>query len=337
MSNVRDLKSPPKKLATRKLTGVAPWPLILLAAPEKRGKSWAAVEACMSPLVNGGVWFPIGENDPDEYALIPGFDEDRFDLVEHDGSYRGLRNALDDALADEQAGDGEPTMWVVDSGSRLWDLISGMAQHEMWQRLARKAAQRNQTPPETEQKPSVDLWNTAADRWGFVMDSLRAHNGPVIITARMELKAVMNSNGEPTREKEEKILAHKSLPFDVDVIVELQCPGEAIITGVRSVKMAGAKDRAEMKPFTVDKLLRALGVDGVVGTRSHSGIDVQDKPATEAEVARVELAGWCEEHNLDKQAVAVEFAQANGGTAITVASAKLVRAFLALKKAEVAA
>lgn len=280
----------------------------------------------MSDLVAGGLWFPVGENDPDEYAQIPGFDGKRFDLVEHDGTYRGLRNALESALAAEQSRKGKPLMWVIDSGSRLWDLISGMAQHEMYQRLARKAAQQNRPAPDTEQKPAVDLWNVAADRWSYVMDALRAHNGPVVITARMELKAVMNGNGEPTRDKEQKILAHKSLPSEVDAIVELQGPGEAVITGVRSVKLAGVEARRDMHDFTVDKLLRALGVDHGVGTRTHSGIDPTDSQADEA---RTELGAWCDANTADRSQVAAQFADANGGLTIAEATAGEIRAFMA--------
>ncbi len=319
----------------RKLTGIAPWPIILLAGPEKVGKTWSAVEACMTDLVDGGFWFPIGENDPDEYALIPGFDHDKFTFVANDGTYRDVLAAMDEQLATEKKRT-KPTMWVVDSGSRAWDLLSGMAQHEMYQRLARKAAQRNQPPPETEQKPSVDLWNTAADRWSHLMDAMRQHNGPVVITARMELKAVMNDKGEPTRDKEQKILTHKSLPFDVDAIVELQSPGHAVITGVRSVKMAGVGDRREMREFTVDNLLRALGVDQSVGTRNHSAIDPADKPATAAEEARADLAVMCDDNGWDRNDVAAEFTKLYDAE-VKTASAKVLREFMALKSTQPAA
>jgi hypothetical protein len=328
------MKEPEPMPRHRKLTGIAPWPMILLAGPEKVGKTWSAVEACMSELVAGGYWFPFGENDPDEYALIPGFSHDRFTLVRNDGTYRDLLASLDEELAAEK-GRTEPTMWVLDSGTRAWDLLSNMAQLEMYERQRRKAEYarakgRDVPPPDPEQKPSVDLWNIAADRWSHIVDAFRKHHGPVIITARMELKTIMQ-NGEPTKEKEQKILAHKSLPSDVDAIVELSAPGQAVVTGVRSVKLAGLDKRAEYKGFTVDKFLRALGVDKAVGDRSHSGIDAEDKPATEAEAARGELRALCEANGWDMTAVAAEFEKCEG-VAVKVASAKVIRDYIAAKK-----
>lgn len=310
----------------RKLTGVAPWPMILLAGPEKVGKTWAAVQACMTELVAGGLWFPFGENDPDEYALIPGFDHERFDLVQNDGTYRDLLAALTEELEAEK-GREKPTLWVLDSGTRAWDLLCGMAQREMYERLARKAARDNKPAPDIEQKPAVDLWNIAADRWSHIIDALRKHRGPVVITARMELKTVMSPNGEPTRDKEQKILAHKSLPFDVDAIVELSAPGHAVVTGVRSVKLAGLDKRTEFTDFTVDKLLRALGVEQG-GERSHSAIDPDDKPAQEAEQERARLLELLGEKGWDGKKVAATFADRSGGLPIKEATAPEIRAHI---------
>lgn len=315
-------------MKTRKLTGVAPWPLILLAGPEKVGKTWTAVEACMSDLLDGGLWFPLGENDPDEYALIPGFDHDRFDLVEHDGTYRSLMRALDEALAEERE-TGLTRLWVLDSGSQLWELLTQMAQREMFERLVRKAQRQNRpAPEETEQKPSIDLWNTAAERWGHVIDALRQHRGPVVITCRVEEKAVMNDNGEPTKEKDRKIIAHKSLKSDVDVIAELTAPGEAVISGLRSVKLAGVRDGAPFKDFSIHALLARMGVEATAPSRSHTPIDAADQPARDADEARAELLALCTEHGWNPREIAAEYANQSDGLALQAAtSAPAIRAF----------
>lgn len=73
-------------LKTRQPTGKPSWPILLLAGREKAGKSWAAVAASASDLIGRTLYIGIGEDDPDEYALIPGAS---FEIVEHDGTYPG--------------------------------------------------------------------------------------------------------------------------------------------------------------------------------------------------------------------------------------------------------
>lgn len=316
-------------LQTRKLTGKPPWPITALAGPEKVGKTWAAVEACMSPLVSGGLWFPLGEDDPDEYSLIPGFDDDRFDLVLHDGSYRGLLAALDDAVAQEKAAGprDKPTVWVLDSGTRLWDLLSGMAQREMYDRLRKKAEREKRPIPDVEQKPAVDLWNIAADRWGHIFDALRAHQGPSIITVRMELTTVMDAAGNPTKEKAQKIQAQKRLGFDVGAIVEMLAVGETYLSGVRSVKLASLDPRVKFTNFSMDLLWRRLGLEEPAGPRIHSGIDPDDKPAAEAEVARAELRAFCAERGWEGEVVAALWLAQADSPLKTCTNAAAIRTF----------
>lgn len=300
-------------LKTRKLTGRPPWPITLLAGSEKTGKTWAAVAASSSDLIGHTLWFPIGEDDPDEYKQIPGFDEDRFDLVLHDGSYRGLLGALEDA-ANFQDRNGKPTLWVLDSGTRLWDLLSGMAQLEANARWARK---HNGRQPDEDVTIGVDLWTTAGDRWGYVFDEFRAHQGPGLWTARMESTVVVDGRGEPTKERTQKILAQKRLPYDVGAIVEMPSRGEAWLTGVRSVKLAQAQPRVKLPDFTVDALWRKLGLaDEPAGHRTFAAIDPDDKPAAAAETAREELRALCEERGWEPAKVAAAFADLSEGVAL---------------------
>src|SRR5690606_14747062 len=78
-------------LQTRKPSGLPSWPILLLAGREKAGKSWAAVSASASPLVGRTLYIGIGEDDPDEYSIIPGAD---FEIVVHDGTFPGILAAV---------------------------------------------------------------------------------------------------------------------------------------------------------------------------------------------------------------------------------------------------
>jgi hypothetical protein len=252
-------------LQTRKPTGKPPWPIALIAGGEKSGKSWACAEASGSALIGRTLWFSTAEDDPDEYGAVPGA---RFEIVLHDGTYRGLLNALTDASREPQT-DGKPTLWVIDSGTRLWDLLSDMAQTEA-----------NRRRHEAEAKINMDLWNVAKSRWQHVLDMLRSHNGPSIITARLETVTVVE-DGQPVKGRDGRVLttskikAEKNLPYDVGLIIEQPRRGEAYLTGYRSVKLAGAPARIPLPDFTFDKLWRDLGLAAkdATGVRHFAGSD----------------------------------------------------------------
>lgn len=266
-------------LKTRQPTGKPSWPILLLAGREKAGKSWAAVAASASDLIGRALYIGIGEDDPDEYALIPGAS---FEIVEHDGTYPGILQAVTDA-ASEPAGD-KPTLLIVDSMTRLWNLIGDNMQAIANQRAK---GRRNHNGDYT---ISADLWNVAASQWQDVMDALRTHRGPVILTARLDSVAVME-NGAPTAQKEWKIQGHKSLPFDAAAIVEMRERGQFLLTGVKSARVQLARPEP-MKEFTVDALWARLGLAEGTGDRVHAQVQAdtsgaEPTPPLKARAARV--------------------------------------------------
>ncbi len=246
-------------LQTRKPTGLPSWPIGLLAGKEKTGKSWACAQASASPLLNRTLWIGVGENDPDEYGVVPGAN---FEIVLHNGSYEGILGAVRDAVA-EPAGE-QPNLIVLDSGTRLWNLITDNAQVAANRRAkGRKNANNDYTI-------SMDLWNVAAQQWKDVMDVLRSHNGPVLITARLDEVAVMDG-GQPTAERTWKVQGHKSLPFDVDWVVEMRERGKFLLTGVRSAHLP-LKGPTDVQDWTVDAMWSRLGITqgAPMGARTHS-------------------------------------------------------------------
>lgn len=249
-------------LKTRKPSGLPSWPILLVAGTEKAGKTYAAAAASASDLIGRTLWVTIGEDQPDEYGAIPGA---RFEIVEHDGTYRGILRTIDACVA-ELAGQEKPGLIVIDSATRLWNLLSDEAQASANARAARKGKN-----GDGDSQITMDLWNVAKQRWDHVMDCLREHQGPSVVTARLDLTAVVNEKGDPTKDKAWKVQAHKSLPFDVGAIVELPAPGEAVLTGVRSLRVKNAQTARRPFPgFAVEKLWIEMGLAEGAGQRSHT-------------------------------------------------------------------
>lgn len=252
-------------MRTRTPSGLPSWPILLIAGVEKAGKSFACAEASASDLIGRTFWIGCGEDDPDELASIPGA---RFEIVEHDGTYSSLLAAVHEA-SQEPAEDGRPNMIVFDSMTRLWDLLKDEAQVI----ANRRASAKGRKKADDEAQITMDLWNRAKGRWADVIAAFRAHKGPVLLTARLEKTAIVNGRGEPTKDKDWKIQAEKTLVFDVGAIVELPEYGQAYLTGIRSLRYQRPPGEKTPYPgFTVSKLWADLGVGADAATdRKHHG------------------------------------------------------------------
>lgn len=256
-------------LQTRKPTGKPSWPMLLLAGAEKAGKSYSAAVATSSDLIGRTWWVTIGEDQPDEYGQLGDFD-----IVEHDGSYRGILAALRAIAHQPKPAQGVPLL-VVDSMTRLWDLIKENAQNVANDRAARKS-RGNQ---DGDAQITTDLWNAAAAQWAHVMDAIRSFDGPVLLTARLDVVAVMDERGQPTKDKQSKVQAHKSLPYDVGGVIEMPTRGETWISGVRSVRLRLAERTRQDRNFTIDGFWRQLGLaDTVTSSRDHAAPEAEGKP-----------------------------------------------------------
>lgn len=323
----------PTTFTTRRPTGRPSWPILLLAGAEKAGKSWACAEASGSDLIGRTLWIGVGEDDPDEYGNVPGA---RFEIVEHDGTYRQILAAIEWAAAQDPL-DGRPNLLVVDSMTRLWDLLSDMAQDQ-----ANARARRKQQTPNSRQAAAtddveadihMDLWNVAKGRWANVIDALRAHQGPALLTARLEEVTVMD-RGKPTQERTLKVKAEKSLPYDVAGIVQLPERGKAFLTGVKTTRMH-IPERIPLPGFTVDKLWRSLGLaDAETGPRRHSGIHVahaQEPQARPAQQPSLDRAAAAPAASPGQEAVRRRTSQpaAADPDKLTTALSKIVRSVLA--------
>lgn len=231
-------------IKTRKPTALPSWPVLLIAGAEKAGKSWACAEASASPRIGRTLWVSVGETDPDQYGAIPGAN---FDIVEHDGTLTGILGVLSEiaSLPVEE----KPTLLVVDSMTRLWEMVTDQAQ-----------ATANKRAKGGEGIITMDLWNRAKGFWGHMVKAINAHPGPVLLTSRLEAVTVMDDRGKPTPIKADKIKTEKNLPYDVDGVIEMPERGKAFVSGVRSVSLQ-LKERTEFPGFTVEGLWASLGLD----------------------------------------------------------------------------
>ncbi|GAA2750200.1 AAA family ATPase [Amnibacterium kyonggiense] len=252
-------------LQTRKPTGKPSWPIVLLAGGEKTGKTFNAAKATGSSLIGRTYWVTIGEDQPDEYGQLGDFD-----IVEHDGSYRAILSALRAAAAQPAPARGVPLL-VVDSMTRLWDLLKENAQNV--------ANERKGGGPHKDAQVTADLWNAAAAQWAHVMDAIRSFPGPVVLTARLDQVAVMDERGQPTKERIAKVQAHKSLPFDVGALVEMPTLGEVWVSGVRSLRLQITERTAVPEDFSLDWFWRKLGLaDGESTPREHVSPEAEREP-----------------------------------------------------------
>lgn len=251
-------------LTTRPPTGLPAWPITLIAGAPKAGKSYAAASAAGSDLITRTLWVPIGEDDPDELAPLGAFD-----IVQHDGTYRGILYAISDAV-DHLADQPGVGLLVVDSLAKLWDLIQTDLQAEANKRL--KAKGRGRTNADGEAQITMDLWNLGRSRWDNVMDELRRHQGPSIVTARMSLVTLMDDNGQPTKHKDWKIEGHKSLPYDVGAVVKMPARGDVYLTGVRSLRMGvDASETVKADGWSMHVMWERMGLGEEAGQRAHQG------------------------------------------------------------------
>lgn len=256
-------------LQTRQPTGMPPWPTLLLAGKPKVGKSYNAAAASAASVLGRTLWVSIGEADPDEYGAMDGA---AFEIVTHDGTFSGILNAVRGAVTEPWTDD-RPTLVVVDSITKLWDLVTTEAQGVANSRPKNRGREASITP---------DLWSAAKRKWHAVVAPLQAYQGPVILTARLDEVMLMDDAGQPTKEKGWKVQTEKNLPFDVDGVIEMRGRDDVHLTGVRSLRYdipAGESRRVEN--FSVADVWRRMGIaDGAVGDKHVSQTSAEPEPGS---------------------------------------------------------
>jgi len=232
----------------RRPSGLPSWPIALIGGREKSGKSYQCALASASDLIGDTFWVSIGEKDPDEYGAVPGA---RFQIAPHDGTVADIEATIAWLRKAPQTG-GKKNLLIIDSATPLWDQLSREASN-----AAEKRGSRDRNG---ELIVGTDLWNKANFQWKRLLSEIKAWDGPVIITARLETTTVMSAAGRPTPEKTEKVKSQKALPYDVDLIVEMPARGHAELVGARSVIYQLEERKTLPADWTMDWLWRRLGL-----------------------------------------------------------------------------
>lgn len=213
-------------LSTRKPTGRPAWPLILVEGEEKAGKSFVSLALSASPLVGRTFAWDLGDGTADEYAALG-----PYEIVETNGTYSGLFESVAEATALPPADD-KPNVYVIDSGTDLWNLLKRWTDTRARQSRAGRAAL--ERDPDAEIDPATNLWNDAKDRWAAIVNLLRRAPGIGIITAQGG-EVMAFENGVPVANRTTwSVQAEKTIQAACTAHVRVRRdPRSATLVGVR--------------------------------------------------------------------------------------------------------
>lgn len=279
-----------REFKTRKPSGRASFPLVLLSGQEGTGKTWAAVETTAMEQVDRAFFIEVGESQADAYGAVPGAD---FEIIEHDGTIRNIREALQWAAAQEPA-EGKFNLLIIDSMTQIWQLLQDNGQQEANRRARRKGKQ----IPEEGVRLSMDLWNQIKEVWNGILQQCRHFPGPVLMTSRLELVTAMDDKGNPTRDKQWKIQAEKNIPYNCQVVLQARAPRQWTLTKIATTVpelQLPVGGEIQFNDFSVEKLLTSMGIAAdaapttYIETRPDGEFD-EEKQREDAERAEREAA-----------------------------------------------
>lgn len=238
-------------LNIRKPTGRTSWPTVLLAGTKGAGKTYTAIQASSSALVDQGYVLTLGEDVPDDYSKIPGV---KFDIVEHDGTYDSILEQVTEVA--RLASTRKPILFVFDSATPLWELILANVQARANDRARMVALASKRPVPNGNVTMTPEDWETANAEWYAVHNTIRRMPGPTIITARLE-----------DTDKGWRIRGHKDLAFDVSAVVELPERGTFRLTKLKNPENPVTGTIEFDDDWRVENLWTDLGLTGTAPAR----------------------------------------------------------------------
>lgn len=261
----------PYVLTRRKPRAGQTWPYIMIAGGEFSGKSYAVAELAATGKFGQVDLLAIGEN-PEQYQEIADYD-----IVTHDGSYYQIAAAVDQLHAEadrEPLVDGKPRLLWIDSGSKLWELISDIAELRACKSdEAREALMRN---PYATVNIGPLGWTKADKMWRRITTKLITMKAVVVMTARAKDNVAISKAGQPdnTKPKVFKPAVQSQAPYETSMYVRVDREQPPTILGARLPRggvrpgvdrslvfdgqpreLDGGKTAPPLPPFSLDYLL----------------------------------------------------------------------------------
>ncbi|MFJ4791725.1 DEAD/DEAH box helicase family protein [Kitasatospora purpeofusca] len=249
----------PPKLNSRQPTGVVPWPFVLAEGEEGAGKSYEAIAFSASEHIGKMYVMDLAEGSADEYAGIPGA---RFEVIIHDGSYQSIAEQVEAVWWEARraaANREKPVVFVMDSGSALWRMLSN------WTYERAKRSDRNRAKLAANPDAIIDIgrhhWNDSVERWNRIIYMLQTMPGIAIMLARGKEISATDGNGQPLvvrgkAVKEWRVSTQRDTGFDSTVWVRMRRDKTTELIKARTLRFRVEAGKPMPLPdFSYEKLI----------------------------------------------------------------------------------
>lgn len=218
----------------RKPTGIAAAPLILCSGPPKSGKSFTSYKVALSPRIHKTWVIDIGEGSADEYG---GDESDPpYTILEWGENWTDLTETVRWACAQKPPA-GLLNAVIIDSGNDVWSGLSDRANTRA--RGSYKNKEILKKDPHADIDTSMSYWSDAKVTWARIINPLKLTAHVVgIVCARTELVTVVDSKGQPTKEKTYSYGVEKTLQGIITAHVAVDADHSARLIEVRSKRVS---------------------------------------------------------------------------------------------------
>jgi hypothetical protein len=308
-------------LRTRKPTGLAPWPFLVINGDQGTGKTHLLAQLAASTRI-GKMWALDWDEEGtlDELAALPGVTVDDFEMIDHNGRWFDiigqLRAVCAEALQQVKAGGKVPVLGI-DSMSAPWDCLKNWVDERAMRSPANQRLLADD--PAADIRATNPVWNSANKRHDELMEILISFPGIVIMTARSKTTIAIDEDGKPAKDdrgrpiKVLKVETQKKLLRRASVVVQLGDDHPPLITKARSAHSGirpGVNPAKEVRDLTLDWLIFDYLKCGTQSTtRTLAEHSTRTAFATEEEMAAAKRQVWARAQELgwDYPALAKHF------------------------------